>query len=102
MKLFILILLFSGGIFFFSVGTIGLLRLPDFFTRAHSTTKADTLGAVLSLSGLMVYSGFNMVSLKLLVVIIFLLVTNPTATHIIAMASYKKKDNGGVKDNEDI
>ncbi len=96
MKTFFVSILFFGGLFFFSVGTIGLLRLPDLFTRAHSTAKCDTLGALLCLSGLIVYSGFNVTSLKLLLVIIFIWITNPTATHLITNAFYRSENNENI------
>lgn len=90
-----------GGLFFFLVGTVGLIRLPDAFTRMHATTKADTLGAGLILLGLMIYIGFELTSVKLLIIIIFIWVTNPTSAHIIAKAtaiaqkiSLKKETHG--------
>jgi multicomponent Na+:H+ antiporter subunit G len=92
MKLMLIAIFLLGGLFFFSVGTIGLLRFPDLFTRAHSAAKCDTLGAVLCLIALMIYSGINYSSLKLLLVLIFLWVTNPTATHLIVKAVFVKKD----------
>ncbi|QZY57593.1 monovalent cation/H(+) antiporter subunit G [Crassaminicella profunda] len=82
-----------GGLFFFTVGTIGILRFPDLFTRAHSAAKCDTLGAVLCLIALMIYSGLNFTSLKLLLVIAFLWITNPTATHLISKAAFMKEKN---------
>lgn len=77
------------GVFFFIVGSIGVLRFPDAMTRAHGAAKADTLGAVLCLMGLMLYSGFNAVTVKLILIVIFLWTANPTATHIIAKAIFK-------------
>jgi len=78
--------LISFGLFFFLVGTVGVIRFPDALTRAHGAAKCDTLGAVLSLMGLMLQSGFSAVTLKLMLVILFLWTANPTATHIIAKA----------------
>ncbi|MDK2799977.1 MAG: multicomponent Na+:H+ antiporter subunit [Clostridiales bacterium] len=92
MKLMLIAIFLLGGLFFFSVGTIGLLRFPDLFTRAHSAAKCDTLGAVLCLIALMMHSGINYSSVKLLLVLIFLWVTNPTATHLIVKAVFVKKD----------
>ncbi len=77
-----------GGLFFFLVGTIGLLRLPDVFTRMHATTKSDTLGAGLMILATMVYLGWDVASIKLLLVLVFIWLTNPTASHIIARAAY--------------
>lgn len=79
-----------GGLFFFLVGTIGILRFPDVLTRVHSAAKCDTLGAFLCLIGLIIFNGFNILSLKLLLVLVFIWVTNPTATHLIGKAEYFK------------
>lgn len=74
------------GLFFFFVGTIGILRFPDALTRAHGAAKADTLGAVLSISGLVLQAGFSPVTIKLILIVCFLWTANPTATHMIAKA----------------
>lgn len=76
------------GVFFFIVGTIGLLRFPDVFTRLHATTKSDTLGAVAILTGLGLYSGGFFTATKMLLIIVFIFWANPTAAHAIAKAAY--------------
>jgi len=78
-----------AGLFFVLAGTLGVLRLPDFYTRLHAAGMTDTLGAELVLLGLIIQSGFTQMSLKLLLVAFFLLLTSPTATHAIANAAYK-------------
>jgi multicomponent Na+:H+ antiporter subunit G len=78
----------SGGIFFVFAGTLGVLRLPDFFTRIHAAGMTDTLGVELILLGLIIQAGFSLLSLKFLLVAFFLLLTSPTATHAIANAAY--------------
>lgn len=80
------IALISFGLFFFLIGTVGILRFPDALTRAHGAAKCDTLGAVLCLTGLSIYSGWNFTSLKLILVVAFLWSTNPTGTHVLAKA----------------
>lgn len=87
----IAMILISVGLFFFFVGTVGVIRFPDALTRAHGAAKCDTLGAVLCIFGLILKSGVNYLSLKLLIVVIFLWTTNPTATHMIARAISNKK-----------
>lgn len=82
----IVIIFIVSGLFFFFVGTVGILRFPDALTRAHGAAKADTLGAVLCLIGLMIYNGFDSSNIKIFMVIIFLWTTNPTAMHMIAKA----------------
>jgi len=54
-----------GGLFFVLAGTLGVLRLPDFYTRLHAAGMTDTLGAELVLLGLIIQSGFTQMSLKL-------------------------------------
>jgi multicomponent Na+:H+ antiporter subunit G len=76
------------GVFFFIVGTVGLLRLPDVFTRLHATTKSDTLGAVSVLTGLALYSGEFFTGAKMFLMIVFIFLANPTAAHAIAKAAY--------------
>lgn len=80
----IVIFLLVAGVFFFIVGTIGILRFPDALTRAHGAAKCDTLGAALCLFGLMIHSGWETATLKLFLVILLIWITNPTATHAIA------------------
>ncbi len=80
-------LLILGGGFFLVVGAIGVLRLPDFFTRQHAAGMTDTLGAWLLLAGLMVQGGLTLVSVKLLLIVVFLFFTSPTSTHALAQAA---------------
>ncbi|MGJ8562108.1 MAG: monovalent cation/H(+) antiporter subunit G [Alphaproteobacteria bacterium] len=77
-----------AGLFFVLAGTIGVLRLPDFFTRVHAAGMTDTLGAELIIVGLMIQAGFTQLSLKFLLVAMLLLVTSPTATHAVANAAH--------------
>jgi multicomponent Na+:H+ antiporter subunit G len=79
--------LVAVGIFLFASGTLGLIRLPDFYCRMHATGKCDTLGALLALLGLVIYNGFNLVSLKIIFIVVFIFVANPTATHAIGRAA---------------
>lgn len=103
MKTFIVGFFIITGLFFFMVGTIGVLRFPNMYTRAHGAAKCDTLGAVLSLTALIIYNGFNLVSLKLLLIIVFVWITNPTATHIIVKAKYNgDMENRDKKEGDSI
>ncbi len=77
-----------GGLFFLFVGTVGLLRFPDVYNRLHATTKCDTLGAGLLLLSLALQSSVA-VGVRLALLIVFILITNPTAAHVIARAAYK-------------
>ena len=73
-----------SGAFFMLVGSIGVNRFPDFFSRAHASGKVDTLGILLFILGLMFFEGFNLISLKLLLVALFVALTSPVAAHALA------------------
>lgn len=79
--------LIFAGVFFFTVGVVGLLRFPDVYSRLHATTKCDTLGAGLILFGLAL-QGSPVVAFKLIIIIVLLCITNPTAAHVIARAAH--------------
>lgn len=79
----------AGGVFFFLVSVIGLIRLPDIYIRVHATAKGDTLGLGLSLLGAMIHMGFSFTSLKLLLIITFIWITSPTAAHLIGKSAYR-------------
>ena len=69
-------------------GAVGVLRLPDFYTRLHAAGKGDTLGQGLILLGLAVPTGFGFISFKLALIILFIFVLNPTATHALARGAW--------------
>lgn len=77
------------GCFFVIAGALGVLRMPDFYTRMHAAGMTDTLGAEFVLFGLMLQTGFSQSTLKLLLVALFLFLTSPTASHAIANAAHK-------------
>lgn len=83
------IFLVAGG-FFCVVGALGLIRMPDFFTRIHAAGVIDTLGAGLILLGLALQAGFTLVTAKLAVIGLLLFFTSPTATHALAKAGFAR------------
>jgi multicomponent Na+:H+ antiporter subunit G len=86
-------LLLLVGLFFFAIGTLGILRFPDFYTRLHGAGKCDTLAAILvllavALFNLVDFSLANvLVSLKILAIGAFIFIASPTATHAITKAA---------------
>ena len=72
-----------GGSFFVLVGGIGVLRMPDVYTRSHAAGITDTLGALLILLGLMFQAGLTLVTVKLIMILVFLLFTSPAASHAL-------------------
>lgn len=76
-----------GSVFIF-LGGLGLVRMPDLFNRIQTGTKASTLGTMLSLTGLaMINEGWFW---KLLVIIVFVVITNPVSSNVIACAAHHR------------
>jgi len=81
--------LIATGILVLAFGVIGILRLPDFYTRMHAAGKTDSLGAVLVVLGFVLYNGQSLspadllVSLKILFIAVFIFIASPTATHAV-------------------
>jgi multicomponent Na+:H+ antiporter subunit G len=84
-------IIISAGTFFLFAGSLGLLRLPDFYTRAHAVGKSDTLGVMLVILGFMVHDGFSLNTAKMAFILLFVGLTNPTATNALVQAAYKFK-----------
>jgi len=78
---------FLGGGVFCMIGGLGLVRMPDFYTRVHAASITDTLGAGLLLAGMILQAGFSLVSAKLVIIGLLLLFASPTATHALAGAA---------------
>jgi multicomponent Na+:H+ antiporter subunit G len=94
-----------AGLVFFAGGTLGLLRFPDFYSRLHPAGKLDTMGALLVLLGLALQQlfpltlGSVLTGLKLMLIVVFVFLASPTATHAIVdaglragLAPWKKGD----------
>lgn len=86
----IAIILTLIGIFFFMVGTVGILRLPDFYCRTHAATKCDTLGAGSILLGVAIYEQFSFDAFKILLLVMLIMLLSPTAGHAISRAAYRR------------
>ena len=79
--------LVAGGVFCV-IGAVGLVRMPDLYTRMHAASVTDTLGAGLILLGLILQAGVTLVGAKLVIVGLLILFTSPTATHALARAAF--------------
>lgn len=75
------------GIFFMLVGTIGVLRMPDVYTRLHAAGMTDTMGAGFLILGMCLQAGLGLLTLRLLLVYAFLLFTSPISSHALARAA---------------
>ena len=81
------------GTAFILIGGVGVLRMPDFYTRLHAAGITDTMGAGLVLLGLMFQGGWSLVTVKLMLILLFLEFTSPTSTHALAKAALFDADN---------
>jgi len=71
------------GLFFMVVGALGLIRLPDFYTRVHASGKCDTMGEGMMLLGFILYEGTSLIAVKMFLLVLFIFITSPTAVHAI-------------------
>lgn len=90
-------ILIGLGLFFFLSGAIGIIRFPDFYSRLHPAGMIDSMGLLLSMAGLallaLVEHGVSLPSilncLKIMLIVVFVYITSPTATHAIIDAGMR-------------
>lgn len=85
----LLVLVLGAALFFHAVAAVGVLRMPDFYTRLHAVSKAETLGVVLTAAALVLWVGPSLLALKIVFVAVFLFLANPTSTHAIGRAALR-------------
>ncbi len=91
----IVVALLLGGLLFFIGGTVGLLRFPDFYCRLHAAGKLDGTGVFLVIFGISLYKLFpltlasTLTGLKLMLIVVFVFLASPTATHAITDAGLR-------------
>lgn len=81
------LLFLIAGLIIILIGGIGIIRLPDFYSRTHAVSLVDTLGILLIITGLIINQGFSLNSLKLILIYIFIAIANPVASHAISKAA---------------
>ena len=79
----------AAGLLFLLVSAVGLVRLPDFFTRVHAVSKSETLGITLMLIGLIFYQGVDLISLKFALIALFVVIANPVGAHLLTRAAVR-------------
>ena len=82
-------LLLLTGLFFHAVAALGVVRLPDFYSRLHAVGKAETLGVLLTIGAVIVWVGPTLTAVKVAFVAIFLFLANPTSTHAVGRAAFR-------------
>jgi multicomponent Na+:H+ antiporter subunit G len=80
-----------AGAFFTIVGALGLVRMPEIYTRIHAASVVDTLGLGLLAAGMMLQAGLSLVTLKLLFLVILFVFTTPVITHALAQAALHER-----------
>lgn len=92
----ILVILFLIlGLIFFTGGAVGIIRMPDFYTRLHPAGKLDTMGLFMTMSALALYTlqeftvSALLTSIKIMLIVVFVFITSPTATHAIVDAGVR-------------
>ena len=84
-------LLILAGLFFYLAGSIGLLRLPDLYSRLHALTKADNLGLGLLSAGLALHAQDLLMMLKLMLIWLAVLAASATSAHLIARQARRQE-----------
>ena len=83
-----------AGCFLVFTGALGVLRFPDTLSRMHAAGVTETMAASLILGGLMLLAGWSLILLKLIMVLLFILFTSPTASHALAKATWNRQEHG--------
>lgn len=86
----VIVLFAAIGVFFTLVAAVGVIRLPDVYSRSHAATKADTLGAGFGILAVAIYFGTAGEILRSILLLTFIYITNPTAAHAITRAAYSQ------------
>lgn len=79
----------AGGVIFALIGSIGIIRLPDFYARTHAASKLDTLALMLGMLGLVLLNGVDLNALKLLLIVVFAAIANPAAANALGRAAVR-------------
>ena len=83
------------GLLFFTGGSLGILRFPDFYSRLHPAGKLDSMGLLMTMTGMALYTvqDFSLAAvltgLKIMLIVVFVFITSPTATHAIVDAGVR-------------
>ncbi len=102
----IVIILLISGLIFFTGGSMGILRFPDFYTRLHPAGKLDTAGLVLTMSAMALYTlqelsiASLLTAFKIILIVAFVFFTSPTATHAIIDAGVRAGLNPWTKEKK--
>lgn len=88
----ITIVLGSVGLLFMVVSFLGIVKFPDFFTRLHAQGIGDTLGALLILVAMMIATGLKLISIKIFLLFLIIMLTNPLGTNLMMIAAIHNRN----------
>ena len=97
-------LLLLGSLFFFLASAIGMIRLPDFYSRLHASGNSETMGLMLASLGLVIYelcTGSVLTAIKLVIIFLLVFLENTIGTHIMGKAALKSGHPVKAEDKED-
>ena len=94
------IILICIGLFFLTVAAIGMIRLPDVFSRSHALSITDTLGTFFVLTGVAFHQGLTLADVKVLLILLTLWHLNPVISHVILRAAYRTGVSPWVKEKK--
>ena len=78
-----------GGLFLCITTTVGMFRFPDFYSRCHASGNSETMGLLLTCVGFIIYAGFNVLSIKIIILFLFVCACNPVGSHVLTRAAYR-------------
>ncbi len=82
--------IFMGiGILFCLISLIGYYRLPDFYSRLHASGNSETIALMMIAIGFIIYNGWNLLSIKVIILFCIVCACNPIGSHVLARAAYK-------------
>lgn len=94
------------GVAFLFISAMGVLRLPDFISRLHSSGIGETLGMIMLTCGIIIYTGLTLLSVKVFFIILAMFLVNPVGTHLIGKAALysnsKRTGKMGREDDADV
>ena len=96
----ITIIFAAAGLLFMTVSLIGIIRLPDFFTRLHAQGIGDTLGTLLLIIAMMIAVGAGIMSIKIFLIFVVIALTNPVGTNLMMIAARNNKEYREYKKNK--
>lgn len=89
LRVILAVVFMIAGFIFMFLSALGILRFPDFLSRLHASSVGETVGIAFSCIGLIIFQGFDLVSAKIVLIIIAVMIANPVGTHLIGKSALR-------------